>query len=348
MHAFGDDDDNEQDGRSDSPPESDFLGAPPQLSSVVSKLVPQLVDVRTASDAALIQSIATAATGDGLLRLRGVGSAAAVSATKTIFDELDEQQPTEPGNGVSFKGAWLEEGEEVARSQELKLILDLESAQLGTGSLATTLFPGLCATPTTRPLRLVAALNEVVSYLDAANGRFMRLVHEALASVVGHNSTGDEVRHEASNTMLKYRLCDYPAHPACRITNRCSAHTDYGTATLIFEDGVPGLQIWRPDEEQWHDVVSGSLGDALLLFGWCSTVRSNGHVNAQMHRVVTTPQTAGTDGLVPRRTSLVLFAAPPPEAKLDPAKAFPHEPAKYRSGVAGTWRQQAQRAHRQL
>ncbi len=50
--------------------------------------------------------------------------------------------------------------------------------------------------------------------------------------------------------MLKYRLCDYPAHisglrggPSQQL--RCSAHRDYGTATLIFEDGRP-LRYWGP------------------------------------------------------------------------------------------------------
>ena len=159
-------------------------------------------------------------------------------------------------------------------------------------------------------------------------------------------------------------------------STRCSEHTDYGTATLIFEDGQPGLEVWQAEE--WWSVPPGARGDALLIFGWCSyqrlqpvhvveaailspmcrrlhpyvprcsCVRSNGRVRALKHRVMVPPpeavapplglmvglpsramepppprgQGGGTAApaglLVPRRVSLVLFAAPPHSARLDP------------------------------
>eukprot|EP00964_Phaeocystis_antarctica_P112719 scaffold76841_cov69-Phaeocystis_antarctica.AAC.4 len=52
--------------------------------------------------------------------------------------------------------------------------------------------------------------------------------------------------------------------------------------------------------------------------------------------------------LVPRRVSLVLFAAPPHSARLDPVLDEPGEAARFRKGAAGTWRAQAMRAHKQV
>jgi len=219
----------------------------------------------------------------------------------------------------------------------MKLVMDLESPQLGAVPSAS-LFPGLC-----HLLAAESALTGLLSFLDDANRRWMPLIHEALARSLGDGAASNAMRTEMNATMLKYRLCDYPAHPLCSRTNRCSAHTDYGTATLIFEDGVPGLQLQLPEDEQWRDVGAGESGDALVLFGWSAAVRSNGRIAAPLHRVVTAP-TPGCE-LVPRRTSLVLFAAPPPAANLDPAWAHPDEPPKFRKGTAGTWRTQARRAH---
>tara|TARA_B110001452_G_scaffold256108_1_gene249151 strand:- start:105 stop:554 length:450 start_codon:yes stop_codon:yes gene_type:complete len=146
--------------------------------------------------------------------------------------------------------------------------------------------------------------------------------------------------------VVKYRLCDYPAHaPFPGATIRCSPHVDYGSATLIFEDGEPGLQVWRAESETWQPVPPGARGDALLLFGWCTCVRSNGRVNALKHRVVVEEQPPGATPVAPRRVSLVLFAAPPPDARIDPVVASADEEVLFRNGVAGNWRTQSMRAH---
>ena len=293
-----------------------------------------MIDVSIATNEDIVAAICEAATGAGLLRFRGVGSGDALLATQSVFNALNEHTLQTVDAGVSFKGAWLDDSRRPG-SSDLKLVIDLESAQLGTAD-SRSLFPDLCATP-----GLQTDLSRVLSFLDEANRHFMPLIHEALARVVGDGA----LRHEASHAMIKYRLCDYPEHPPCGLTNRCSAHTDYGTATLIFEDGSPGLEIWVPQEQQWQEVPPGERGDALLLFGWCSCVRSNGRAVAHLHRVATKKPAAS--GVVPRRTSLVLFAAPPPQATLNPVLIEPDERPKYRSSVAGTSRTQAMRAHRQ-
>ena len=301
---------------------------------------PRVIFVDELTEEALETTIADAALGPGLLRLRGVGSGPAIEATRKLFDSLQERAPPTTDSGVSLKGEWLDDiadGRKGVASRDLKLVLDLESAQIGAVA-SHELFPDLCAMPTAGP-----ALASVLAFMDEANARFMPTIHAALARAVGGVNT---VRHEASAAMLKYRLCDYPEHPPCRFSNRCSAHTDYGTATLIFEDGTPGLEVWLPAAERWQAVPPGMPGDALLLFGWCSCVRSNSRVTSLLHRVVTASE-LGPTGLVPRRTSLVLFAAPPPNASISPVLVEPGEIAKYREGKAGTAQLQAKRAHKQ-
>ena len=319
-----------------------------------------------ASDDALVAAIEEAARTSGLLRLRMVpGATDALEATALLFDTLGGLLPTSLDDGVSCKGAWLPADGSGSASRpkgDLKLVLDLESTELASAQRAASLFPTLSG----------AAL-PALDALDAARRRYIPLVHAALARVIPDAS----IRDEAEATVLKYRLCDYPAHvPLPGASTRCSEHTDYGTATLIFEDGQPGLEVWQAEE--WRSVPPGARGDALLIFGWCSyqrlqpvhvveaailspmcrrlhpyvprcsCVRSNGRVRALKHRVMVPPpeavapplglmvglpsramepppprgQGGGTAApaglLVPRRVSLVLFAAPPHSARLDP------------------------------
>ncbi len=61
-----------------------------------------------------------------------------------------------------------------------------------------------------------------------------------------------------------------------------SEHTDAGALTLLLQDEVPGLQVYRGDA--WHDVppVSGAL---TINIGDMLQVWSNGRYRAPLHRV---------------------------------------------------------------
>lgn len=95
----------------------------------------------------------------------------------------------------------------------------------------------------------------------------------------------------ADNTL---RLLHYPAVPANFFSNgrrvRAGLHTDYGSITLLFQDGRGGLQVELPGEPggRFVDVepVEGAIvvnsGD--LLARW-----SNGLVRSTLHRVVEPP-----------------------------------------------------------
>jgi isopenicillin N synthase-like dioxygenase len=88
------------------------------------------------------------------------------------------------------------------------------------------------------------------------------------------------------------RLAHYPALDGAAPPGqfRAGAHTDYGTLTILWTDGEPGLQVQAPDGS-WLDVepVDGglivNLGD--LMERW-----TNDRWRSTMHRVAVTSQSA--------------------------------------------------------
>lgn len=80
------------------------------------------------------------------------------------------------------------------------------------------------------------------------------------------------------------------------------------------------------------DVESPMPGSAILLFGWCTQIRSNGRIPAALHRV--TDPTKPEDSCVPRRIAAVLFCAPKNgDTPLEPVLVTDNEEPKYISGV---------------
>jgi isopenicillin N synthase-like dioxygenase len=122
---------------------------------------------------------------------------------------------------------------------------------------------------------------------------------EGLAQAIGDDAV---LADAASN----WRMVDYyslPPQPSVPSAPRCGEHRDFGSMTLVFSDR-PGLEIfmdgeWRPIEQPEEDASSTS---AILLFGWCTEIRSNGRIRAALHRV--------DASLSERRLSAVLFVAP--------------------------------------
>ena len=106
---------------------------------------------------------------------------------------------------------------------------------------------------------------------------------------------------------MDFRLCDHhPDTAAPESSNGCSAHTDYGPFSIIFQDGTPGLELEDADGK-WNAVP----GDAtVIVTGWCALVLSGGSIHAARHHVRRIPGV--------RRFSAVLFVAPDTSMKLKP------------------------------
>lgn len=130
-------------------------------------------------------------------------------------------------------------------------------------------------------------------------------------------------RHGSALRLAHYPALTDPAAVAGR--DRAGAHTDYGTLTILWTDGRPGLQFQRPDGE-WVDVVAepGSfvvnLGD--LMQRW-----TNDRWRSTMHRVV-----AVADG-APRR-SIPFFHNANWDARIECLVAD-GEPPRYPPTTAG-------------
>jgi isopenicillin N synthase-like dioxygenase len=134
--------------------------------------------------------------------------------------------------------------------------------------------------------------------IEAAQ-RVQRAMARALGLPAGYllDRPGGEV-------MYHLRVLHYPPqHTAVPQPGQlgCGTHTDYGTVTLLADDGVGGLQVMRRDRT-WIDVSAPSetlivnLGDLMAIW-------TNDRWISNPHRVVNPPHTD--------RYSMPLFVTPP-------------------------------------
>lgn len=159
----------------------------------------------------------------------------------------------------------------------------------------------------------------------AAAERVQRLMARALG-------LPDEFFVGQGETMYHLRLAHYPAQTVLAPTEGqlgCGAHTDYGTVTLLADDGVGGLEVMRRDG-QWLDV---SVPDGLFVcnLGDLLAIWTNDRWVSNTHRV-TNP--AGQD-----RYSIPLFVTPPFHQRVECLQTclLAGETAKYEPLEAGPY-----------
>ncbi|KAF7133622.1 hypothetical protein CNMCM5793_004920 [Aspergillus hiratsukae] len=106
-------------------------------------------------------------------------------------------------------------------------------------------------------------LDDVLYFFDTLAAQYVPTILSSLSILAG---TDLSTAHTSYN--MNYRLCDYhPDTAAPESSNGCGAHTDYGTFSIIFQDGTPGLEL-EETPGTWVPVP----GDAtVILTGWCST-----------------------------------------------------------------------------
>ncbi|KAJ4169276.1 hypothetical protein NW754_001388 [Fusarium falciforme] len=222
---------------------------------------------------------------------QGVG--APFDAIRRLFDHLranpenaSSLNATYPKRGI-FKTAATHNA-----SSDQKFTIDLSPAR--NGRIPDDLRNALAA----------AGFNEVLGFFDMVNDTHVTPILSTLSRLSGvdlHRA------HKSGN--FNYRLCDYNTETADpESDNGCGAHTDYGTFTIIFQDGTPGLEMEDAEKPgAWIPVP----GDAtVVLAGWCAVILSGGCIQAARHRVRRTPGV--------RRLSAVLFVAPDLDANLQP------------------------------
>lgn len=156
-------------------------------------------------------------------------------------------------------------------------------------------------------------LAEIVDFFEGVVSRHFEPVMAALSAAIpgmeGVANHHDLLAAAHIERNINFRLCDYTpstADPASE--NGCGAHRDYGTFSIIFQDGTPGLEIEDGScPGGWRAIP----GDAtVILGGWCAYILSGGELRAVRHRVRRTPGV--------RRLSAVLFVAPDLDVVLKP------------------------------
>ncbi|MEM8489687.1 MAG: 2OG-Fe(II) oxygenase family protein [Pseudomonadota bacterium] len=170
--------------------------------------------------------------------------------------------------------------------------------------------------------------NTVLEFYDLALAGARRL-QRLLALALGTEELFFVDRHTGENVTL--RLLHYPPvadTDVQALQMGAGAHTDYGMLTLLFQDGVGGLQV-RSEDGNWHDVPARD-GAIVINAGDLLEVWSNGRYRSTWHRVV--PQSSHRN-----RHSIALFVDPDSETQVEALASCVSEshPARFAPTTAG-------------
>jgi isopenicillin N synthase-like dioxygenase len=107
------------------------------------------------------------------------------------------------------------------------------------------------------------------------------------------------------------------------VKDRCSAHSDFGTITLLFQDSNGGLEVEDPQAPDSFLPVPPVPGTVIVNCGDLMQRWSNGRWRSGVHRVVAPPvDTAASadagEEVLKARYSIPFFAAPDAEALIEP------------------------------
>ena len=171
------------------------------------------------------------------------------------------------------------------------------------------------------------ALNECYAVLEDLAAKLMGLM--ALALDLDEHWFDDKIaEHITGLAVLHYPALQEPPLPG---QYRRGPHTDWGSLTILYHDGQPGLQILSP-EGDWEDMpsVPGSfvvnLGD--LMAAW-----TNDRWVSTQHRVIVPEDTTGD------RISVAFFHQPAYDALIEciPTCTSPDDPPHHEPVTSGEW-----------
>lgn len=157
-------------------------------------------------------------------------------------------------------------------------------------------------------------------------------VQRAMARALSLQDDDYFVAQPGGETMYNLRLIHYPPQRTTQPAPGqlgCGAHTDYGTVTLLADDGIGGLQVMRRDGD-WIDVPVG-LDTMVVNLGDLMAVWTNDRWVSNPHRVINPPDTD--------RYSMPLFVTPPFHAMISclPTCLAPGQSPRYEPQQAGPY-----------
>lgn len=220
-------------------------------------------------------------------------AAAPFSAIQNLFDYLAQN----PASAAALNDVYTLRGIfKAAATQnptcDQKLTIDLSPSRIA------RIPPGLQAELTAH------GLGDILTFFNTISDHHIPQILTSLSAITGRDFAP---LHASFN--VNFRLIDYnPATASPKSQNGCGAHTDYGTFSIIFQDGTTGLEMEATETPGTWVPVPGNA--TVLLCGWCAVVLSGGKVAAVRHRVRRVPGV--------RRLSAVLFVAPDLDVKMAP------------------------------
>ncbi|KAL3661803.1 hypothetical protein V7S43_013097 [Phytophthora oleae] len=284
---------------------------------------------------AIVSQVAVACRNVGFLVITGHGIASATiadafGAAKDYFD-----QPTDVKKRVSMTPEYpygYESAEILSNSIEKdggKALPDLkETFQVCVGPEGRN--PNVPARWPEGPERFKDAMTSYYRNMEKLAVVMMRIFAFAL------ELPGDYFDKKIDNHMSSLRILNYPHQDQQPGTEqiRASAHTDYGSLTILAVDDAPGgLQV-KDLQGEWHSVKAPAnsyvvnLGD--LMQHW-----TNDQWRSTMHRVINPPSGCENN----RRQSIAFFHNINADTVVQciPTCQSPENPAKYPPVLAGEY-----------
>jgi 2OG-Fe(II) oxygenase superfamily len=265
---------------------------------IVSNPIPT-IDLSSNSIEKAYETMASAASTTGVALITNLSLSPPITAIQRLFTNLYRNpnlatrlNATYPTRGV-FKAACIDPASSPNIDQ--KTTIDLSVARL---QKLRELDPALVHD-------LGQDFDDVLRFYAVVEKDVLPLLMQATSRIAGSDLAP---MHAKGNNNL--RLIDYFPSAAPR-GPRCGEHIDYGTYTVVFQDGaVGGLEF--DIDGKWVPVPVDV--DAVVSWGWCGAILSNDRVKATKHRVLR------TQPLQKRRTTAVVFVAPDLDAVLKPVE----------------------------
>lgn len=163
---------------------------------------------------------------------------------------------------------------------------------------------------------------------------------KALEAGLGIHDESITKRCKPSDT--DFRLTHYPALPLEEVVSgrkiRIASHSDFGVITLLFQDGIGGLEIedrTKPGLNSFVPVPPSNNTEMILNLGSTMQRWTNDRLFGGLHRVAIPQQMKGfngtSDAIIPGRLSVAYLFKAKKSVSVGPLPAFVDEdtPARY-------------------
>ncbi|KAF2023336.1 Clavaminate synthase-like protein [Setomelanomma holmii] len=265
-----------------------------------------VIDLTTVSSEEAYQKLSQAARTTGVALISSLPVRPPIAAIQRLFARLyadcslaSRLNATYPKRGV-FKNACLAPDASLRIDQKTTIDLSISRLQ------------SIRKVDPTVAEALGEEFEDIVRFYTYIETEVLPIVTRATSNISGlelevtHNGTNNHLR------LIDYFPCTEPSGP------RCGEHRDYNTYTIVFQDGaVGGLEF--EIEGTWKSVPASV--DAVISWGWCGAILTNGSVKAAKHRVLRTWPVAD------QRTTAVIFVAPDLDTILKPTDGLGTENA---------------------